>query len=140
MIQNTVYDVIYDGNCNLCVTLVRFLERLDQGKRFRYVPMQDTQTLKQFEITPEDCELGMLLINESQPDQRWQGSDAAEEIGRVLPLGALFVGFYRALPGLKKAGDMIYVFIRDNRYSLFGKRLETYLPKYSICENGRCKL
>ncbi|PLZ35449.1 thiol-disulfide oxidoreductase, partial [Fischerella thermalis WC542] len=29
------YYVIYDGNCNLCVTLVQLLENLDQGNQFR---------------------------------------------------------------------------------------------------------
>jgi predicted DCC family thiol-disulfide oxidoreductase YuxK len=39
------YYVIYDGQCNLCVTLVQLLENLDQGKMFRYIPMQDEQVL-----------------------------------------------------------------------------------------------
>ena len=37
------YKVIYDGNCNLCVTLVQLLENLDQGKRFEYISMQDLE-------------------------------------------------------------------------------------------------
>jgi len=49
------YYVIYDGNCNLCTTLVQLLERLDQGTQFQYIPMQDQQALSQFGITPEDC-------------------------------------------------------------------------------------
>ncbi len=41
------YYIIYDGDCNLCVTLVQLLEQIDAGKEFSYVPMQDTQTLVQ---------------------------------------------------------------------------------------------
>ncbi|NEQ81993.1 MAG: DUF393 domain-containing protein, partial [Moorea sp. SIO2I5] len=37
------YHVIYDGDCNLCVTLVQLLENLDQGKLFNYIPMQDKE-------------------------------------------------------------------------------------------------
>jgi predicted DCC family thiol-disulfide oxidoreductase YuxK len=32
------YQVIYDGNCNLCVTFTQLLERFDQGKLFDYIP------------------------------------------------------------------------------------------------------
>ncbi|MDM9379099.1 DCC1-like thiol-disulfide oxidoreductase family protein [Chlorogloeopsis sp. ULAP01] len=132
------YYVVYDGNCNLCVTLVQLLETLDQGKLFRYIPMQDSQRLQQWEITPQDCELGMILIDANAPEKRWQGSAAAEEIGRLLPLGSIFVDAYRALPGMKWVGDRVYEQIRDNRYTLFGKRSNTYKSVY--CEEGGCKV
>ncbi len=135
------YYVIYDGNCNLCTTLVQLLERLDQGTQFQYMPMQDQQALSQFGITPEDCEQGMIVINAAVPEQRWQGSDAAEEIGRLLPLGNVFVSAYRALPGAKWAGDRTYAQIRDNRYALFGKRDRTYQPLYpAACVSDRCRV
>ncbi|MEM8613774.1 MAG: DUF393 domain-containing protein [Cyanobacteria bacterium P01_H01_bin.105] len=130
--------VIYDGDCNLCTTLVQWLEWLDRGQQFRYISMQDTAMLKPFNVTAADCELGMLLINEADLTQRWQGSDAAEEIGALLPVGALFVTAYRSLPGLKRAGDRLYVFVRDNRYRLFGRRATTYESAYRVCQSDRC--
>ncbi len=133
------YHVIYDGNCNLCVTLVQFLETLDRGQQFEYIPMQDEAALRQWEITPQDCEMGMILLNADCPTQRWQGSDAAEEIGRLLPAGALFVNLYRSLPGMKWTGDRVYEQVRDNRYTLFGQRDRTYLPRYPACTEG-CRL
>ncbi len=140
-----MYAVIYDGNCNLCVTLVRLLEKLDQGEQFSYVPMQDELALAQFEVSAADCELGMILIGLDETDeatpQRWQGSDAAEEIGRLLPMGAVFVQAYRAMPGLKPTGDRAYEFVRDNRYGLFGRRDSVYRPAYpgaDACSDGRC--
>ena len=126
------YKVIYDGNCNLCVTLVQLLENLDQGKRFEYIPMQDLEELKHFGITAEDCEMGMILIDSDTPEQRWQGSDAAEEIGRILPAGEVFVAAYRAMPGMKWMGDRLYEQVRDNRYTLFGKRSTTYKSVYAV--------
>ncbi|ARV60805.1 thiol-disulfide oxidoreductase [Nostocales cyanobacterium HT-58-2] len=132
------YLVIYDGNCNLCVTLVQMLETLDQGQLFRYVPMQDEPTLEQWGITSQDCELGMILIDADAPERRFQGSAAAEEIGRLLPLGSVFVDAYRALPGIKWTGDRFYEQIRDNRYTLFGKRSNTYKSVY--CVDDSCKV
>jgi predicted DCC family thiol-disulfide oxidoreductase YuxK len=131
------YFVIYDGNCNLCVTLVRLLENLDQGKRFSYIPMQDTENLQKLEVTPQDCELGMILINSQQPKKRWQGSNAAEEIGRLLPMGEIFVQAYQALPGLKFIGDRVYEQVRDHRYTLFGQRINTYKSQY--CRDLNCR-
>lgn len=125
--------VIYDGNCNLCVNLVRFLEMVDQGERFQYIPMQDQATLDRLEVTPQLCEQGMILINAEAPEQRWQGSDAAEEIGRLLPITEVAVATYRAVPGLKPGGDRFYGYIRDNRYALFGKRDQTYQSAYPLC-------
>ncbi|KKI98417.1 thiol-disulfide oxidoreductase DCC family protein [Prochlorothrix hollandica] len=124
-----MYHLIYDGNCNLCVTFTRLLETFDQGQLFHYVPMQDRTQLEQWGISGEDCALGMILVDETR-DRRWQGSDAAEEIIRLLPLGSGFVAAYRLLPGAKWLGDRTYEQIRDNRYSWFGSRSQTY---WSTC-------
>ncbi|MEM7772882.1 MAG: DCC1-like thiol-disulfide oxidoreductase family protein [Cyanobacteria bacterium P01_E01_bin.6] len=133
-----MYYVIYDGNCNLCVNLVRWLEAVDQGDRFQYTPMQDEHTLEKFGITSRDCEQGMIVINGDFPDQRWQGSDAAEEIGRQVPFGSTFVDLYRALPGMKWLGDRTYEQVRDNRYSWFGKRTKTYTSNFPSCQDESC--
>ena len=130
------YHVIYDGNCNLCVTFTQLLEQFDQGNIFNYIPMQNEPTLAQFNITSQDCKMGMILIDANQPNQRWQGSDAAEAIVNLLPLGKAFISAYRALPGMKNLGDKAYEQIRDNRYQWFGKRESTYNSAYPFgCNN-----
>lgn len=135
------YNVIYDGNCHLCATLVQLLETLDRGQQFHYISMQDRESLQQFGITAEECEMGMILIDVKAPERRWQGSNAAEEIGRLLPVGNVFVAAYRAMPGMKWAGDRIYEQVRDNRYLLFGKRSSNYQSAYPVgCDSGQaCK-
>ncbi len=126
------YIVIYDGKCNFCVTFAQLLEGFDQGKQFKYCPMQDEKTLQYFSISPADCELGMILINVDQPGQRWQGSNAAEEIARLLPLGDLLIQAYRAIPGAKSLGDRGYETLRDRRYDWFGAREQTYTPLHAF--------
>lgn len=120
------YHVIYDGNCNLCTTFTQLLEQFDRGQLFDYIPMQDEVTLQQFGITSSDCEMGMLVVDGNNSARRWQGSEAAEEIVRLLPMGEVFINAYRLLPGIKWVGDRTYEQIRDNRYSWFGKRNTTY--------------
>lgn len=132
------YYVIYDGNCNLCVTLVQVLENLDQGKLFSYIPMQDEVKLEEFAITGQDCQMGMILIDAQETSRRWQGSDAAEEIANLLPAGSILIQAYRSLPGVKNLGDYTYEQIRDNRYGWFGKRNSTYQSAYPVgCQRGR---
>ena len=130
-----MYCVIYDGSCNLCVSLVQLLESLDRGAQFQYVPMQDAETLSLYGITSADCEAGMIVLDTQNPARRWQGSDAAEEIGRLLPLAKGFVQAYRALPGAKPLGDQVYAFVRDRRYELFGQRPSRYDSTYPLCDD-----
>ena len=137
--QNKYY-VIYDGNCNLCVSLVKLLEKLDQGKTFNYAAMQEMGVLSALDINEDDCQKGMILISTTTPQQKWQGSDAAEEIARILPTGDIFIKFYRLLPGFKNMGDGLYSYIRDNRYDLFGKTGETYFSDFPIsCDSEKCE-
>lgn len=131
------YYVIYDGKCNLCVTFTQLLETFDRGQRFHYLPMQDEATLTQLGMTPQDCEMGMILMDAQNFQRRWQGSEAAEEIIRLLPRGKAFMAAYRALPGIKWLGDLTYERVRDNRYRWFGKRQATYRSSHSpICQFG----
>ena len=124
------YHVIYDGNCNLCVTFTKLLAQFDEGQIFDYTPMQNEAVLKQFNVTAEDCEMGMILIDSKQPMKRWQGSNAVEEIARLLPLGDALIAAYRSIPGMKWMGDRTYEQVRDNRYSWFGKTDSTYYADY----------
>ena len=116
------YQLIYDGKCNLCTTFAQLLKQFDRDQTFAYIPMQDEASLANYGIMPTDCEAGMILIDTAQPARRWQGSEAAEEIIRLLPLGEAFIATYRAIPGMKWVGDRSYEQIRDHRYEWFGER------------------
>ena len=119
------YQVVYDGKCNLCTTFAKLLKQFDREQTFSYVPMQDERQLASYGITRSDCEAGMILIDKAEPEKRWQGSAAAEEIARLLPLGEPFIAAYRAIPGMKWFGDRSYEQIRDNRYEWFGERKDS---------------
>ena len=119
------YQVVYDSKCNLCTTFAKLLKQFDREQTFTYIPMQDEASLASYGITSSDCEAGMILIDVDKPANRWQGSAAAEEIARLLPLGESFVAAYRAIPGMKWLGDRSYEQIRDNRYEWFGERKDS---------------
>ena len=117
-----MYQVVYDNKCNLCSTFAQLLKQFDREQTFSYIPMQDESALAQYGITTNDCEAGMILIDADKPERKWQGSEAAEEIAQLLPLGEAFIAAYRAIPGMKWLGDRSYEQIRDNRYEWFGER------------------
>ena len=119
------YQIVYDSKCNLCSNFAQLLKQFDREQTFSYLPMQDRAALAEYGITPNDCEAGMILIDRNNPQCQWQGSAAAEEIARLLPLGEAFVAAYRAIPGLKWLGDRSYEQIRDNRYQWFGTRKDS---------------
>ncbi|MCJ2541846.1 thiol-disulfide oxidoreductase DCC family protein [Thermostichus vulcanus] len=131
------YLVIFDGLCNLCANGVKVLEHLDRGQRFCYAPMQDASTLAEWGIQPADVELGMILIDLEQSNQRWQGAAAAEQIAALLPGGDLWLSLYRGIPGLKPLANQGYAQIRDHRYKWFGRRDTLYPSAYPVC--GRCQ-
>jgi predicted DCC family thiol-disulfide oxidoreductase YuxK len=116
------YQVVYDSKCNLCSNFAQILKQFDREQTFSYIPMQDSLALANYGITPTDCEAGMILIEIDNPTRSWQGSAAAEEIARLLPLGEAFIAAYRAIPGMKWLGDRSYEQIRDHRYEWFGER------------------
>ena len=133
------YHLIYDGNCNLCVTFTKLLSQFDRGQIFDYVPMQEKAVLSELGITEEDCQMGMILVDADRPKSRWQGSRAAEEIASLLPFGSGFVAAYRSIPGMKWMGDEVYAQVRDNRYSWFGKTESTYYADYPFgCNEDHC--
>lgn len=116
------YQIVYDSKCNLCSTFAQLLKQFDRDQTFAYLPMKDRASLASYGISPSDCEAGMILIDTEQPERKWQGSEAAEEIARLLPLGEPFIAAYRAIPGMKWLGDRSYEQIRDHRYQWFGER------------------
>ncbi|MEO1669894.1 MAG: DCC1-like thiol-disulfide oxidoreductase family protein [Cyanobacteria bacterium J06631_2] len=116
------YQVVYDSKCNLCSNFALLLKQFDREQTFTYIPMQDREALSVYGISPNDCEAGMILIDKHNPERQWQGSEAAEEIARLLPLGEAFIAAYRAIPGMKWLGDRSYEQIRDHRYQWFGER------------------
>jgi len=121
----TKYQVVYDSKCNLCSNFAQLLKQFDRETTFTYMPMQDRAALADYGIATADCEAGMILIDVQNPTRRWQGSEAAEEIARLLPLGDVFIATYRAIPGMKWLGDRSYEQIRDHRYEWFGQRKDS---------------
>ncbi|MCS7031230.1 MAG: DCC1-like thiol-disulfide oxidoreductase family protein [Gloeomargarita sp. SKYG116] len=120
------YLIIYDGRCQLCSGWAAALYNIERGRWLRYLPMQDEAALRQWGVAPDDCQQGMILIDTHQPERRWQGTAALEQLASFIPGVAPLVAVYRQIPGLKALGDACYAQIRDHRYEWFGERPDVY--------------
>lgn len=124
--------VLFDGICNLCSSLVQFILKHQGSTPFHFIPLQSDLANKilDFHKHPSDDLTSMVLVSEGKIFMR---SDAAIEITSKLN------GFWRLFRPLKwlprKPRDMVYDFIAENRYKIFGKRNSCYLPNFTLIEN-----
>lgn len=108
------YYLIHDPNCPTCGPFIQLLQSLDGGKLFTCISLENSERLRDFELTVEECkQKGLILISADEPFKRWYGSEAIEEIINVLPMGYLLIATYRAMPGAKPIGDRVYVTLKN---------------------------
>ena len=123
--METPYIVIFDGLCNFCWGVVRFILRRDKKQRFVFVPRESGTARRLMEAHPvagggEDA---LWVIKGGKPHVR---SNAALEIVRALPgLWPLLYGF-KILP--RPLRDVFYRLLARNRYRLFGRSETPMIP------------
>jgi predicted DCC family thiol-disulfide oxidoreductase YuxK len=106
--------LLFDGVCNLCNGLVRFIEKRDNNGRIRFVPLQS------------DTGKSLLLMAGLSPDSIDTGEKILFKSAAVLNLLKSMGGGWRLfycliiIPPFIR--DLFYNLIAKNRYKLFGKR------------------
>ena len=117
--------ILFDGVCNLCSGSVQFIIKRDPRQRFMFASLQSEfgqSTLTKLGLDPNELHSIILLSDEKV----YERSDAALLIARRLSgLWPLFYGF-RILPRLFR--DWVYNLIARNRYKIFGKKNECWIP------------
>jgi predicted DCC family thiol-disulfide oxidoreductase YuxK len=118
--------IVFDGECVLCSASAQFVLRHDHRHHFRLAAMQGevgTALYKRFGIDPANPE-SMIVVtgNEVHRD-----SDGVLSIYSALgwPWRAMMV-FYLVPKFLR---DPVYRWVARNRYRLFGRRQECWMPK-----------
>ena len=121
--------IVFDGYCNFCSGSVLFIIRRDPGLIFRFSASQSEtgrRILEEYDLD-ELAEHSLILIKNGRI---YNKSGAALRISRQLRgLWPLFYGFI-LIPGVIR--DLIYDFLARNRYRLYGKREECFLPGEDI--------
>jgi len=127
---NEEYDIIlFDGVCNLCNNLIRFIIRFDNRQTFRFVSLQSDKgklLLKARGIS--DININSIIY--FNKERVFFKSDAALNIlynmgypWRLLYAFIIFPLFVR---------DGIYNLIARNRYLIFGQKNECMIPDDKI--------
>ena len=123
--------VLFDGVCNLCCFLVKFIIRRDSNKRFRFASLQSMkgqQILLNSELPVLDNN-SVVYIKEGNYFYR---SSAILNI--LFDLGGLWKIFYvfNIIPTFVL--DYVYSIIAKTRYRIFGKRSTCLVPTLEIMD------
>src|SRR5665213_2827796 len=116
--------VLYDGVCVFCSRWIRFVVARDAEKRFRFTAIQSgygTRLAKAFGIDPEDPDTNAVIHGGVATFK----SDAALTVLSNLP-GWGWTRGLRVVP--KFLRDGFYNLVARNRYRMFGKYDECFLP------------
>lgn len=121
--------LLFDGICNLCNGLVKFILKRDKRAAFRFAPLQSESGrayLEVFGLDP-DAFPSVVLI---EGDRCRLRSEAALRIGFLLgwPYKALYA--FILVPGFLR--DLAYEAVARNRYRLLGKRDTCMIPTPEI--------
>ena len=116
--------ILYDGVCVFCSRWVRFVATRDVERRFRFTAIQSpygTRLARASGIDPADPDTNAVIHG----GVAYFRSDAALTVLSHLP-GWGWVRALRAVP--KPLRDSVYGLIARNRYRIFGKYDECFVP------------
>jgi len=117
--------ILFDGVCNLCNGIVRFIIKRDVKSKFRFASLQSETGrlwLEKFGLSGNDFKSFVLI----QGDRCYIKSTAAlkmfRELGGIWTLLYVFIWIPRPLR------DLLYDVIAKNRYTIFGKQETCMIP------------
>jgi predicted DCC family thiol-disulfide oxidoreductase YuxK len=122
--------ILYDGVCVFCSRWVRFVAAHDVERRFRFTAIQSsygTRLAQAFGINPDDPDTNAVVHGGIV----WFKSDAALTVLGALP-GWRWTRMLRVVP--KPLRDALYNLVARNRYRIFGKYDECFIPDASLRE------
>ena len=121
--------VFMDGECVLCMTGARLIDRFDQTRLIGISPTQSalgTAILKHFGMASEDPESWLVLDN----GRAYTALDAIIHLGRRIGGVGHLLRIFGVLP--KPLRDWLYHRIARNRYTVLGRRNTCMLPTPSL--------
>ena len=121
--------VLFDNVCNLCSSSVQFILRYNKDQSIKFASVQSDlghQVLSFYGLRTDTYET-MLYIEDGQ---LYTKSAAALKIVQRLAFPWRFFQVFFIIP--KWIRDWLYDQVARNRYKLFGKRDQCYLPDEKV--------
>ena len=122
--------ILYDGVCVFCSRWIRFVARRDSNRRLRFTAIQSpygTRLAQAFGIDPRDPDTNAVIHR----GVAYFRSDAALTVLGQLP-GWRWTRVLFAVP--KPLRDAVYNLVARNRYRIFGKYDECFVPDAAMRE------
>lgn len=117
--------LVFDGVCNLCNGLVKFIIKRDPAAYFKYVSLQSgpgADLVKRCRLSAVDADTVVLLENEKCYTRSTAALRVFRHLNRCWPL---LYGFI-VVPAFLR--DALYRFVAKNRYRWFGKKEICFIP------------
>jgi predicted DCC family thiol-disulfide oxidoreductase YuxK len=118
--------ILFDGYCNMCDGVVKFLLKKDTHDVFRFASLQSEigqQILKHIGIDNQKIDSVVLYV----PNVAYFiKSDAALEIANELGVLYQLLGMFKIFPA--KIRNIIYDYVAKNRYKWYGKKDSCMMP------------
>lgn len=120
------YLLLFDGVCHLCAGSVQFVLRYDQSGLIHFCSIQSELGSKLYReqgLDPAKPQ-SMLLIT---PQGVYSKSEAALKLAEVMGSPFSWLKWLKFIPRCIR--DVAYSWIAKNRYRLFGKSDQCWLPR-----------
>jgi len=121
--------ILFDGVCNLCNGLVKFIIKRDKKKRFRFAALQSNYAKyieKKYGLNLTDLNT-VILIKDSKV---YTKSSAVLHIAQGLGLPySLAICFFIIPPFIR---NHVYSFVAKNRYRWFGQQSFCFTPSQEL--------
>ncbi len=117
--------ILFDGVCNLCNKLVKFIIKKDKHAKFRFASIQSTagqKLLRQHNLPLDDLESFVLIIDNIYFLKSSAGLHILKELGSIWKLFYIFI----IIPIVLR--DFVYDRIANSRYKIFGKQDSCMVP------------
>lgn len=121
--------LLFDGVCNLCISIVQFIIKRDPKGKFKFASLQSESgqaLLKKFGLPTNDIDSIVFINGDKYYLKSSAGLHVLKELGGVWKLFYVFIIF----PGPLR--DFMYNTIAKTRYRIFGKRDTCMVPTTEI--------
>jgi predicted DCC family thiol-disulfide oxidoreductase YuxK len=129
MHSNETHILLFDGVCNLCISVVNFIIKKDSKEKFKFAALQSESgqaLLKKFGLSTNDFNSFIYISGDNYFIKSSAALHVLKELGGVWILFYIFIFFPRPIR------DFVYNIIAKTRYRIFGKQNTCFLPSADV--------
>jgi predicted DCC family thiol-disulfide oxidoreductase YuxK len=123
--------VLFDGVCNLCNGMVKFIIKRDKESKFKFASLQSDagQTLlRKFNLPTDTFHYFIYIKGDTYFIKSSAGLHVLKELGGIWKVFYVFI----IVPSFIR--DAVYQLISRNRYKLFGRSESCMIPTADVKE------